>query len=69
MIKKSQKLQQFERDYICSSESDPSANFRIANALYEEAVELGIFPLHNPLEGLNIDIKIAKIVNDLSKSP
>jgi hypothetical protein len=31
--------------------------------MYREAVELGIIPMKNPLDGLEIDIKIAEVVN------
>lgn len=44
-------------------------NFQIIEALYDEAVALGAIPLRDPLEGIKIDIKIAKIVNGISKTP
>ena len=43
-------------------------NFRIVEALYEEAVVLGVIPLKNPLEGLEVDIKIAKVINHVPKT-
>jgi hypothetical protein len=36
-------------------------------ALYREAVALGVFPLQDSLEGLEVDIRIAKVVNSVSK--
>ncbi len=41
--------------------------FKIINALYEEAIALGALPLKNPLEGIDIDIRIARVVNSVSK--
>ncbi|OGL41621.1 MAG: hypothetical protein A2043_07670 [Candidatus Schekmanbacteria bacterium GWA2_38_9] len=67
MIKNHKKLQEFERKLLKKEKVDIMQNFRIVEALYKEAVALGIFPLKNPLEGLEIDIKIAKVVNSVSK--
>ncbi|HZX13830.1 MAG TPA: hypothetical protein VFF49_05465 [Thermodesulfobacteriota bacterium] len=43
-------------------------NFRINEALYREARALRAIPLKDPLDGIQIDIKIARIVNSVSKS-
>ena len=67
MIKNHKKLQEFEKKLLKKEKVDIMQNFRIVEALYKEAVALGIFPLKNPLEGLEIDIKIAKVVNSVSK--
>jgi hypothetical protein len=37
-------------------------------ALYKEAVALGAIPLKDPLEGLDVDLRIAKVVNSVSKA-
>ena len=68
MIKNHKRLQEFERKLLKKEKVDIMQNFRIVEALYKEAVALGIFPLKNPLEGLEIDIKIAKVVNSVSKT-
>ena len=68
MIKNYKKLQEFERKLLKKEKVDIMQNFKIVEALYKEAVALGIFPLKNPLEGLEIDIKIAKVVNSVSKT-
>ncbi|MCM8786208.1 MAG: hypothetical protein NC827_01145 [Candidatus Omnitrophica bacterium] len=36
--------------------------------MYKEAVVFKIFPMKNPMEGLEKDIKIARVVNSVSKS-
>ena len=69
MIKNHKRLQEFERKLLKKEKVDIIQNFKIVEALYKEAVALGIFPLKNPLEGLEIDIKIAKVVNSVSKIP
>jgi hypothetical protein len=39
----------------------------MVEALYKEAVALGAFPLKDSLEGLEVDIRIAKVINSVSK--
>lgn len=65
MIKDVTILQEFEKELIKESKPDVMKNFRIVNAMYDEAVALGIFPMKDPLDGLEIDIKIAKVVNSV----
>ena len=69
MITDYKKLQKFEKELIRKEKVNIKKNFRIIDALYREAVELGIIPLKNSLEGLETDIKIAKVVNSVSKAP
>ena len=68
MIKNPKRLQKFETNLIQKEPIDIHKNFRIMAALFEEAVLLGIFPLKNPLEGIEIDIKYAKVINSVSDS-
>jgi len=63
MIKNRKTLLTFEDKLIRESKPDILKNFRIVDAMYDEAVALGIFPLKDPLDGLKIDIRIAKVVN------
>lgn len=63
MIGDREKLRKFENDRIANRPPDPAENFRIAQALYEEAVALGVFPMKDPLDGIDVDIRIARAVN------
>lgn len=56
-------LLKFELDLLKNEKVDIVRNFRIVQALYKEAVTLGIVPLKNPLDGIEVDLKIAKVVN------
>ncbi len=56
-------LLKFELDFLRKEKVDIVRNFHIAEALYKEAVALGIIPLKNPLDGIEVDLKIAKVVN------
>jgi len=64
MIKKGT-FQKFEKELLKNERVDIKKNFQIMSALYKEAVTLGIFPLKDPLEGIEVKIKIAKVVNSL----
>lgn len=58
-------LLKFERDFLRGEKVDIRRNFRLVEALYKEAVTLGIFPLKNPLDGIEVDLKIAKVINSV----
>ena len=59
----------FEIEFLRKEKVDIMKNFQIVDALYAEAVALGILPPKNPLEGLEVDIKIASVINHVSKTP
>jgi len=44
-----------------------SKKFQIVESLHQEAITLGIIPPKNPLEGLDVDLRIAKVINSVSK--
>ena len=61
-------FQEFEIELLRNEELDLKNKFKTLEALYKEAVALGVFPLRNSLEGLDVDIRIAKVVNSVSKN-
>ncbi len=61
------KFRRFEAELSRKEKVDIKKNFRIMDALYREARALGVFPLKEPLEGIDVDIKIAKAINRVSK--
>jgi hypothetical protein len=63
MITNNKKLQDFEKELIRREQVDLTRNFRIVEALYSEAVALGVIPAGDPLEGIKTDIKIARVIN------
>ena len=67
MIKNAE-FQKFEMELVSKEKVDNIRNLQIVDALYNEAIALGIIPLKNPLEGLEVDIKIAKVINSASKT-
>lgn len=56
-------LRTLEDELIRAERADLEQNFKILDALYEEARTLGIFPLKDPLEDIEVEIRIAKAIN------
>ena len=69
MISDRGELEKFEKELIRSEKVDLHRNFAILDALYEEAVALGVFPLQDPLDGFDVDLKIARVVNSVPEAP
>lgn len=68
MIINPEKFEQFERELIRSRKADYKENLRIFEALYREATSLGVLPLKDPLEGLDVDISMARVINSVRES-
>jgi len=68
MIKNSPRLKAFEDDYTRRNKPDIRRNLKLLDKLYKEAKALSAFPLKEPLSGLDIDIKIAKVINSVPKT-
>lgn len=68
MVKNSSRLKEFEDDYIRRNKPDMLSNLQLLDSLYEEAKALSVFPLQELLSGLEIDIKIAKVINSVPKT-
>ena len=66
MIKNYKKFDRFENDLISRERLSIEQNFFIMDEMYEEAAYFGIFPLKNPLEDIEDDIRLAKILNSVS---
>lgn len=64
MIRRTPRLDAFEREQIANSSRDVEANSRIFDALYQEAVELGVLPPKDRLEGIDVDIRLAHFFNN-----
>ena len=69
MIKDSKILQKFEDETSKRDKVNVQKNFALVDAMYKEAVLLGVFPLKEALSGIETDIKIAKALNSVSRTP
>jgi len=68
MIKNPEKLRQFENEFMRKEKLDILKNFRLVDAMHREALALGVFPMKDVLSGIEVDIKIARVVNSVSDS-
>ncbi|HCZ06042.1 MAG TPA: hypothetical protein DHV12_02720 [Thermotogae bacterium] len=68
MIKDRKLLEAFERKFQAEDRIDLETKYKILDALYREAVHLGVFPLKDPLEGIEVDIRVAKVINAVRES-
>jgi len=69
MVKNSQKLQAFEAARTRAEKVDVEQNLRILDALYEEALMLGALPPKDPLEGIEVKIRVAHAMNGIRCTP
>jgi hypothetical protein len=65
---KPKEFREFETALLRKEKIDIKRNFKIVEALYQEAVALGVIPPKDPLEGLDVDLRIAEVVNRVSKT-
>ena len=57
--------ERWEADYLANEPADFQRNQAIFWALWAEAVQLGVFPGEDLLEGLDVDIRVAKALNSV----
>ncbi len=69
MIKNPHIVKKFE-DELTRDQGDPDypAALRIFTGLWEMGRSLGMLPLKDPLDGIETDIRLARILNSCSKT-
>lgn len=68
MIKNPEILKKFEDGLIRDAEKlSFKQAMNLVTSMWEEGVKLGVLPPKEPLEGIDVDIKIAKILNSCLK--
>ncbi len=65
MIKDRKYWEEFERKVSENSKPDYQTNLKIFEELLAYAKSVGKFPPLDPLEGIEVDIRIAKILNSV----
>ena len=63
MIKNQRLWESWENGLIRKTKPDIAQNFRLLNAMYDEARSLGLFPPADPLQGLDFKIRWIKMIN------
>jgi len=69
MFKNISLLEDFEKAQLKREPPDYFHNLRIFEALYREAAQLGALPLKDPLEGIEVDIHLATVLNVRTATP
>jgi hypothetical protein len=70
MIKDQEILGNFERSFLSGRGRISYAQSRkLFAAMWEEAVTLGVFPPADPLAGIEVDIRMARIINECLTKP
>jgi hypothetical protein len=68
LVKNGDAVRRLEKSIMRNEKPDYAKNIRLVEAMYREAVILGVFPPQDKLSGLDIDIKIARAINSVSKT-
>ena len=63
MIRKPELVAAFEKSQIRQESVNYLRNLRIVEGLYHEAHQLNVLPLKNPLDGIEVDIHLARVIN------
>ena len=66
MIQNKDKLDKFYRDLIRNENISHKEALAIYEALHKQAVSLGIISSENVMDGLEVDLRIARAINGLS---
>lgn len=68
MLKANRLLEEFENRCLRENPVDFEQNLKLVEAMLEEARMLGAFPPKNPLDGIEVDVRIAMVVNSVRPS-
>ena len=63
MIRDKAAWEAWENKHVAETPVDFHANLRLVEAMYDEARALGVFPTADPLEGLEVCVKLARTIN------
>ena len=67
MINDAGALKRFEDSLIRERKLSYPQSLRLFEAMWQEGVALGVLPSKDPLEGIEVDMRISRIVNSCSK--
>jgi len=68
MIKNAELLERFEYKQLKKETLSYRDALKIYESMWLEAKALGILPLKNPMDGIEVKIKISRILNSCSKT-
>jgi hypothetical protein len=67
MIKNVHRIEDLEKEFISKDKLSYKQSLRIFESLWQEGLNLGILPPKDPLEGIEVDLRIANILNSCLK--
>lgn len=67
MIKNVHLIEDLEKEFISKDKLSYKQSLRIFESMWQEGLNLGILPPKDPLEGIEVDLRIANILNSCSK--
>lgn len=67
MIKNVKLLQEFEKDFIKKHPLSYDESLKLLDGMWELGMSLGVLPPKDPWEGIEVDIRVARILNCLKK--
>jgi hypothetical protein len=68
MIKNFNMVKNFEDEFFRNQGNlSYSQSLKLFTSMWHEAVLLGVFPPKEPLQGIEVDLKIAKVLNSCLK--
>ena len=68
MIRNADKVREFEERYLAENRLSLEQALAIVDALWAEGLRLGSLPPADPLEGIDVDIRIARVLNSCLRS-
>lgn len=63
MIRDAEALRRFEDDLARGEKSDFALNLRLVESLHREAARLGVSPRKDPMDGIEVVLRVAKALN------
>ena len=63
MIKDAKLVSKFSDEQMKKEKLDYATALRIFESMWDEGKKLGVLPLKDPLEGIEVDIRIARMLN------
>ena len=69
MIQNASMLRELERRWIACQPADFRANLHLIDEMYRYARKLGRFPAPDPLEGVEVNVRLASILRSVRKTP
>ena len=58
-------LEKLDKDFLARDRMDHARKLAILEAMWKEAIALKALPPRDPLEGIEVDVRIAKVVNSV----